>query len=158
MAGIFTFDDMLDQLEQLQHLGSMSGMMKMIPGLNKLAGKLDDDKINATAKQSRAIINSMTPYERSHPNVLKAGRKTRIAKGAGVKVADVNKLIQSREQMANVAKGLSGMQSGRNPFAGLGSFGGMGGGMRGYGGGIPNGSRHSGSKKVKASKKKKKKK
>lgn len=159
MAGIFTFDDMLDQLEQLKHLGSMSGMMKMIPGMNKLASKLDDDKINATAKQARAIINSMTPYERNNPSVLKAGRKSRIAKGAGVKVADVNRLIASRDQMASVAKGLSGMRNGSmNPFAGLGNMGGLGGGMRGYGGGIPNGSRHSGSKKVKASKKKKKKK
>lgn len=161
MAGIFTFEDMLDQLEQLSHMGSMSGMLKMIPGFSKMAKMIDDDKINAYSKQASAIINSMTPFERNHPEVLKAGRKSRIAKGAGVKVADVNRIIQARDQMASVARGLNGMKTGRmNPFAGLGGMGGnaMGGLPKGFGPGIPNGSRHSGSKKVKASKKKKKKK
>lgn len=153
MSGQFTFEDMLDQYNQMNKLGSFQGIMKMVPGLNKLAPKIDDEKMNVEIKKCKAVIQSMTPFERTHPNVLKASRKQRIAKGAGVKVADVNKVITQRDQMERVSKMMSG-----GGFGGMGGMGGMNpfGGMQ-RGGGMPGTSRHAGSKKKKASKKKKKK-
>lgn len=150
MAGQFTFNDMLDQYNQMNKLGSFQNVLKMIPGLNKMASKVDDEKLNGDIKRSKAVIESMTPFEREHPNVLKASRKQRIAKGAGVKVADVNKVITQREQMERLSKAMSGQ--------GLGALGGLG-GMGGFGNprpgaGIPGTSKHSGSKKKKKKKKK----
>ncbi|MCF0107317.1 MAG: signal recognition particle protein, partial [Holdemanella sp.] len=86
--GVFTFDDLLSQYDQLEKMGSMQGIMKMIPGLNKMAGKVDDEQMNQQMRRNRAIIQSMTPKERENPSILKASRKNRIAKGAGVKVMD----------------------------------------------------------------------
>jgi signal recognition particle subunit SRP54 len=154
VSGQFTFNDMLDQYEQIAKMGSMSGMLKMIPGLNKLAGKLDEDKAQADMKRSKAIIQSMTPYEREHPNILKASRKKRIAAGAGAKVADVNKLLTQLEQMQKLGGLLGGNMSG---LGGLGGLGGMMGGSPFKGnGGMPGSSKHAGSKKQKTKKKKKK--
>lgn len=124
----------------------------MIPGMNKMAGMVDDDQMNAQIKRMRAIINSMTPKERARPDILKASRKNRIAKGAGVKVADVNKLLTSFDQMKMMSQMMSGGMPAMNPFGGgfgkPGGFGGPGGfGM----------SKHSGSKKKRKAPVKKKK-
>ena len=100
--GIFTFNDLLDQYKQVKKMGSMQNVMKMIPGLNKLGAQIDDEQVDAGVKKNEAIIHSMTPYEREHPNCLKASRKSRIAKGAGVKVMDVNRLISQVEQMLSL--------------------------------------------------------
>lgn len=143
--GIFTFNDLLDQYKQVKKMGSMQNVMKMIPGLNKLGAQIDDEQVDAGVKKNEAIIHSMTPYEREHPNCLKASRKSRIAKGAGVKVMDVNRLISQVEQMQNLTKM---MKSGKMP-----DFGAM---QRG--GGAFGASKHAGSKKKKKSKSKKKKK
>lgn len=163
MAGIFTFNDLLSQFEQMNKLGSMSGILRKMPGLGKLAGQVDDEKMNVEIKHAKALIQSMTPYEREHPEILKSSRKQRIAKGAGLKVSDVNRLLQQQQQMQKVSQMMAG--------GGLGALGnlmgGFGGGMGGnpFGGnpfaamqkgGIPNSSKHSGSKKSKKGKKKKK--
>lgn len=154
MSGVFTFNDMLDQFSQMNKLGSFQNVLKMIPGLGKMAKMVDDEKVGGDVRKSTAIIQSMTPYERENPKCLKASRKQRIAKGAGVKVADVNKLIAQREQMERLSRMVS---NGAMPgIPGIPGMGGMGGGMFGRGG-IPNSSRHAGSKKKKVSKKKKKK-
>ena len=146
--GVFTFDDLLSQYDQLEKMGSMQGIMKMIPGLNKMAGKVDDEQMNQQMRRNRAIIQSMTPKERENPSILKASRKNRIAKGAGVKVMDINKLINQVEQMQQMSKFMS---NGRMPdMSALQNIQ--------KGGGIPNGSKHSGSKKQKIKGKKKKKK
>ncbi|MGI6510946.1 MAG: signal recognition particle protein [Catenisphaera adipataccumulans] len=146
MAGVFTFNDLLSQYGQIKKMGSIQNMMKMIPGLNKMVKNVDDDKLNSEMKRNEAIIQSMTPYERDHPKVLKASRKNRIAKGSGVKVADVNKLIKQLEQMQSMTKMMSG---GRMPN--MGAFQNM---QRG--GGLAGTSRHAGSKKQKKKRKKKK--
>lgn len=148
MAGIFTFNDMLDQYRQMSKMGSMQKMLNLVPGLNKMVKNFDDDKATADMKKNEAIILSMTPYERENPKVLKASRKSRIAKGAGVKVMDVNKLCNQLEQMQTLTKMMSGgglpdMRALQNAQ------------MRG--GGLPGSSKHAGSKKQKVKKKKKKK-
>ncbi|MEY8380064.1 signal recognition particle protein [Ileibacterium valens] len=151
-SGQFDMNDLLSQFEQMNRLGSFKGILKMIPGMNKMAGMVDDDQMNAQIKRMRAIINSMTPKERVRPDILKASRKNRIAKGAGVKVADVNKLLTSFDQMKMMSQMMSGGMPAMNPFGGgfgkPGGFGGPGGfGM----------SKHSGSKKKRKAPVKKKK-
>ena len=120
-----------------------------------MAKQVDEEKVGSDLKKNKAIIQSMTPYEREHPECLRASRKNRIAKGSGVKVADVNKLITQLDQMKKMSKMLSGMGADGMgmPGAGMNPCGSMarGGGMFGT-------SKHAGSKKQKASKKKKKKK
>ncbi|WP_286500009.1 signal recognition particle protein [Faecalibaculum rodentium] len=144
MNGIFTFNDMLAQFGQMEKMGSMQGILKMIPGLNKMAAQVNDEAMNSVMKRNRAIIQSMTPFERENPSCLKASRKQRIAKGSGVKVQDVNKLIQQLNQMQQMTKLMSG---GSNMNAMMNAM------SRGQGV-----SKHAGSKKQKLSKKKKKKK
>ncbi|MCF0259965.1 MAG: signal recognition particle protein [Erysipelotrichaceae bacterium] len=155
MSGTFNFNDMMDQYDQMNKMGSIKGMLKMIPGLSGMAKQVDEEKVGSDLKKNKAIIQSMTPYEREHPECLRASRKNRIAKGSGVKVADVNKLITQLDQMKKMSKMLSGMGADGMgmPGAGMNPFGSMarGGGMFGT-------SKHAGSKKQKASKKKKKKK
>ena len=145
--GIFTFNDMLAQFGQMKKMGSFQNMLKMVPGLGKMAKKVDNDQMNATVKQSEAIIQSMTPYERDHPDCLKASRKNRIAKGAGVKVMDVNKLIKQLEQMQMMTR----MMAGGN-MPNLSALQNM---QRG--GGLAGASKHAGSKKQKKKRKKKRK-
>ena len=161
--GVFTFNDLLAQLGQVSKMGSMQKMMNMIPGINKVAKNLDDEKMNSQMKKSEAIILSMTEYkhdgfsrsysvmteyERENPSCLKASRKNRIAKGAGVKVMDVNRLINQLEQMQMMTK----MMSGKAKLPDMSALQNM---QRG--GGMPGMSKHSGSKKQKPKKKKKKK-
>ena len=145
--GIFTFNDMLAQFGQMKKMGSFQNMLKMVPGLGKMAKKVDNDQMDATVKQSEAIIQSMTPCERDHPDCLKASRKNRIAKGAGVKVMDVNKLIKQLEQMQMMTR----MMAGGN-MPNLSALQNM---QRG--GGLAGASKHAGSKKQKKKRKKKRK-
>ncbi|MGM9960443.1 MAG: signal recognition particle protein [Allobaculum sp.] len=156
-AGVFTFNDMLAQMEQMKKLGSFSSLLSHLPGMGKMASQIDDEQINDQIKKIRALIQSMTPYEREHPKILKTSRKQRIAAGAGLKVQDLNKLIKQTEQMQAVSKMMSG--GGLGALGAMGGMGGLGGmmGRGGFnrGGGIPNSSKHSGSKKQKSKKKKK---
>ena len=103
MEGLFTFDDMLDQFNQLSKMGSLQNMLKMIPGASQLANQINDTESNAMIKKNKAIILSMTPEERDDASLLRASRKNRIAKGSGTTVNDVNRLIsqyeKSKEQM-----------------------------------------------------------
>ena len=148
MQGTFTLDDMLVQYQQIKKMGSLGGMMKMIPGLNKMAGQIDDVRAEGTIRKSEAIIQSMTPYERENPKCLKASRKNRIAKGSGTSVADVNRMLTQFEKMQQMMKMMGGMGGGRMPnMAALK-------GMSGMGGGMPGASKHSGSKKAKKKRKK----
>lgn len=98
MEGIFTFDDMLDQFNQLSKMGSLQNMLKMIPGASQLANQVNDNESNAMIKKNKAIILSMTPEEREDASLLRASRKNRIAKGSGTTVNDVNRLINQYEK------------------------------------------------------------
>ncbi|HET6784690.1 MAG TPA: signal recognition particle protein [Erysipelotrichaceae bacterium] len=98
MEGLFTFDDMLDQFNQLSKMGSLQNMLKMIPGASQLANQVNDNESNAMIKKNKAIILSMTPDEREDASLLRASRKNRIAKGSGTTLNDVNKLINQYEK------------------------------------------------------------
>jgi signal recognition particle subunit SRP54 len=97
----FGFDDFLSQIKQVQKMGSMKDLMVMIPGANKIS---PDDIDEDAFKGIEAIIQSMTPKERSQPKLLNHSRKKRIALGSGTKVEDVNRLIKQFEQMQKMMK------------------------------------------------------
>ena len=97
----FGFDDFLSQIKQVQKMGSMKDLVGMIPGANKIS---PDDIDEDAFKGIEAIIQSMTPKERSQPKLLNHSRKKRIALGSGTKVEDVNRLIKQFEQMQKMMK------------------------------------------------------
>ena len=137
MNGQFTLEDMLDQLKQIKRMGSLGGMMKLIPGMGQLASSMNEEKTEQEMKRTEAIILSMTPQERQDPSILRASRKNRIAKGAGVKVVEVNQLLNKYEKMKQVMKQMSSMaKTGRMPnIPGMNGMGGMKGGskLKGFG-------------------------
>ena len=104
----FTLDDFLDQMQQLRKMGSLKSMLAMMPGAGQMRAQLDniDEK---DIDRTEAIIQSMTPVERANPKVLNGSRRTRIARGSGMSVTDVNSLVnrfdQAAKMMKTVAKG-----------------------------------------------------
>lgn len=98
MNGSYSLEDMLVQMKQMKKLGPLSGIMKMLPGMNQYASQIESMDTDAMMKKQEAIIQSMTPYERRHPSELRSSHKNRIAKGSGTTVSDVNKLINSFER------------------------------------------------------------
>ena len=158
LSAKFDFTDFLKQMRLLKNMGSLGGIMKLIPGMNKLS----DDQLKqgeSQLKRAEAMINSMTPQERHNPDLLSSSpsRRRRIAGGAGYKESDVGKLVSDFQKMRSLMQ-----QMGQGGFPGMsGMFGGMGGsafaaegsrpaqaGWRGYPGGAAN-------KKKKKEKKKK---
>lgn len=114
----FGFDDYLDSMAQIRKMGGLEDVMNMIPGLGgqlKSASVPDEKAIART----EAIIYSMTPEERANPSVLNPSRKSRIAKGAGVDIAEVNRLVKQFEQSRKLMKQMSGMMSGKRSGGGL---------------------------------------
>jgi signal recognition particle subunit SRP54 len=102
----FDFEDFLNQLRQLKKMGSLTGLLEMIPGI---AGKFKDAQIDEGAlRQTEAIILSMTPEERRNPRVLNGSRRRRIAQGSGTRVQDVNRLVQQYQQMRQMLKSFKG--------------------------------------------------
>lgn len=103
--GLFNMNDLKSQLEQMLKMGGMQGLMGMLPGMGKMAKAAEsagfDDKM---LRRQIAIINSMTKKERANPDMLQASRKKRIAAGAGVEVAELNRLLKQHKQMADVMK------------------------------------------------------
>jgi signal recognition particle subunit SRP54 len=136
--GQFDLNDLAQQMKQLQKMGGIGGILGMLPGIGKMQKQLEGKVDEKVVKRSLAIISAMTPKERRVPDIIKASRKTRIAKGAGVQVQDVNKLLKQHQEMARMMKQVSKMgQKGlmRHGMAALmkGGMGGMGGGG-GFGG------------------------
>ena len=143
----FTLEDFRNQLGQFKKLGSMSKLMKMLPEQMTGGLSLSDEQsaeVDVQMKKTEAIIDSMTRLERNDYKVIDASRKTRIAKGSGSTIADVNQLLrqyeQMRKMMSQMGKGglLGGL--GRKMMGGLaGGLGGMlgGGGGNGFPGGLP---------------------
>ena len=111
--GQFDFDDLRSQLRQMKKLGGMASILGMLPGIGKMQKQMASAKIDDNLlKRQEAIINSMTPKERTFPKVLNASRKKRIAAGSGVTVQDVNKLIKMQKQMAGMMKKMGRMGKG----------------------------------------------
>jgi len=102
----FGFDDFLSQIQQVKKMGNMKDLMGMIPGAGKMMGDIDID--DDSFKHIEAIIGSMTPKERSEPNLLNHSRKNRIAKGSGRDVNEVNQLIKQFGQMSKMMKMMQG--------------------------------------------------
>ena len=110
MAGQFTFEDMLAQFKQVKKMGSIAGIMKFLPGVGGLAEKLQSMGMNdGMMKRQEAIILSMTPKERRNPDIILMGRKKRIAKGAGVSVSDVEKLIRQYQKTKSMMDQMNSM-------------------------------------------------
>lgn len=112
----FDFNDYLEQMQQMKKMGGLSSILSMMPGMNLPSGIDIDD--SALAKVE-AIIFSMTKDERSRPNILNPSRKQRIAKGAGVEISEVNRLVKQFEQGKKMMKQMSGMMSGKKAKRGL---------------------------------------
>ncbi len=126
--GAFDLADLREQLAQMQHMGGMSGLMAMLPGMAKIKNQLAERNLDEKLlKRQMAILDSMTPKERRNPDLLKASRKRRIAGGSGTKPEDINRLLKMHRTMADVMKAMGGAK--RGPMAGLASMLGMGGGM-----------------------------
>lgn len=104
----FTFDDFLEQLQQVRNMGPLDELLKMIPGMNKVKGlnnlQVDEKQI----KRIEAIIQSMTKEEKIHPEIINASRRRRIAKGSGTTVQDVNRLLKQFEEMKKMMKQMTG--------------------------------------------------
>jgi signal recognition particle subunit SRP54 len=128
--GKMDLSDMKAQLQQMMQLGGLGGVMGMLPGVGKMKDQMAtagiDDRM---LKRQIAIIDSMTPWERAHPDELKNSRKVRIAKGAGATAADINRLLKMHRGMADMMKMMGGPGAKRGPMAGLRNMFGMGGGM-----------------------------
>ncbi len=123
----FDFEDFLEQVQQIKKMGNVKDLLAMVPGMGKaLRGvDLDDDAF----KHIEAIIQSMTPDERQHPDKLNGSRKTRIAKGSGTTVQEVNQLIKQFSEMKKMMKMMSGGGK-RRGLGGMMGRGAMPGGMR----------------------------
>ncbi|SDG96951.1 signal recognition particle subunit FFH/SRP54 (srp54) [Alteribacillus persepolensis] len=107
-----TFDDFLEQLEQVRSMGPLDELLAMIPGANKKAMKniqIDESQIGRV----EAIVRSMTAYEKQNPSVMNASRKRRIAKGSGTTIQDVNRLLKQFEDMKKMMKQMTSMQKGK---------------------------------------------
>ncbi len=123
--GMFDLNDLAEQLKQMKKLGGMSGVMGMLPGVGKIKKQLEGQDLDKTVLDRQlAIIQSMTPKERSRPKLLNASRKKRIARGSGTEVQEINRLLKMHIQMAAMMK-----KMGKGKGGMLGKMFGMGGGM-----------------------------
>lgn len=106
----FTLDDFLDQLGQVRKMGPLDEILKMMPGANKIKGmnnlQIDEKQISHV----EAIIQSMTSNEKTHPEIINANRRKRIAKGSGTSIQEVNRLLKQFEDMKKMMKQMTGMQ------------------------------------------------
>ena len=125
MSGKFDLDDMLDQMRKVQKMGSLGGLIKLIPGMPKITPE-QQAAAEREMKNFEVIINSMTPAERRDPSLFKYSRKLRVANGCGKSLADVNKVLKKYDQMKVMMKQMEGYRkSGKMP-PGMGGMGGMG--------------------------------
>jgi signal recognition particle subunit SRP54 len=124
-AGHLTFDDFLVQVRQLRSMGSLEGILDMVPGGAALKGQVAGADTEREVRRMEAVILSMTKRERAHPEIIDGARRRRIAKGSGLQPADVNKVLKARDAMQKLAKQFGlGNRGGK---AGLGRLFGQGG-------------------------------
>ncbi|MCL5289557.1 MAG: signal recognition particle protein, partial [Firmicutes bacterium] len=109
----FNLEDFLEQMQQVKKLGPLEQVLGMIPGMGKLTKQLKDQQLDGKEMaQVEAIIHSMTPWERQHPEKIDGSRKKRISRGSGTRVQDVNQLLKQFEQTRKMMKQLSNMTKG----------------------------------------------
>ncbi|HUY65858.1 MAG TPA: hypothetical protein VMV06_03495, partial [Acidimicrobiales bacterium] len=128
IEGRFSLEDFLEQLQQVKKMGSVSGMLSLLPGvpkdLKQASAAIDDRQIG----QVEAIIRSMTPTERGNPSIIDGARRVRIANGSGTATSDVNALLKQFREMQKMMKGM-GKSGGPGGLGGLGGMFGRGGRM-----------------------------
>ncbi len=129
--GKFDYNDFMDQMEQMHKLGGLGGIMKLLPGMSGL-GDIDLEDTEKKMNRIKAIIQSMTAKERANPDLINPSRKRRIAQGAGVDIAEVNRMVKQFEQMRKMMKQFGGMMRNKHGRGGLGNLGGLG-NMGGFG-------------------------
>ena len=109
----FGFDDYLESMNQMKNMGGISSVLSMLPGIGGQMKDIESMVDEKDMARKEAIILSMTPRERSHPEILNPSRKARIAKGAGVDVAEVNRLVKQFEQAKKMMKQMPGLMNGK---------------------------------------------
>ena len=107
----FDFNDFMAQIQSIKKMGNLKELASMIPGLGKAAKDIDID--DNAFKSIEAIINSMTPKERSHPEILNGSRRQRIAKGSGTNIQEVNRLLKQFDQTRKMMKMVTGSKMGK---------------------------------------------
>ncbi|GAB1256542.1 signal recognition particle protein [Aurantivibrio plasticivorans] len=127
----FDLVDLKDQLQQMSNMGGMGAMLEKLPGMGNVSEMMEKADVGKQFKRMEALIDSMTPAERSNPDILNGSRKRRIVAGAGAELQDLNRLIKQHKQMAKMMKkmkggGMARMMQGMQ-------------GMMGGGGGLPPG-------------------
>jgi signal recognition particle subunit SRP54 len=133
--GRFDLNDMAQQLKQLTKMGGLQSMMEMLPGVPKIQQQMKDAKIDdKMVGRQLAIISSMTEKERRRPEIIKASRRQRIAKGSGTTVQEVNKLLKQHAEAAKMMKRVKKMGKKGLARGGIPGMGGPGGGPAGMGG------------------------
>lgn len=110
LKGKMTLVDFQEQMKMLRKLGSVKGLMGMIPGMGQMAGQIDSEALEKRFKRIDAMILSMTPSEREHPDVIDGSRKRRIAGGSGTKVEEINQFLTEFWQMQKMMKKFKGMK------------------------------------------------
>jgi signal recognition particle subunit SRP54 len=127
----FSLQDFLGQLRMIKKMGDMGSIVSMIPGMGKMADKIDPAVVEKEMKRTEAIILSMTPGERDNPSIINGSRRKRIAAGSGTSVEEVNRLLKQFLEMKNMMSKISKMGLG-GLMKGMGGLGGkLGGGMSG---------------------------
>ena len=126
----FDYNDFLSQMQQIKKMGGMGSILSMMPGVGSQLAGVDMDEGERSMHRVESIILSMTKEERANPGLMNPSRKQRIAKGAGVDIGEVNRLVKQFDQMKKMMKQMPGLMSGgkRKGMKGLGGLGGLMGG------------------------------
>ena len=124
----FDYNDFLTQMQQIKKMGGMGSILSMMPGMGNQLSGADMDEGEKSMHRVESIILSMTKEERANPNLMNPSRKQRIAKGAGVEVSEVNRLVKQFDQMKKMMKQMPGLMGGGKRKGGFGGLGGLLGG------------------------------
>lgn len=126
----FDYNDFLSQMQQIKKMGGMGSILSMMPGVGSQLAGVDMDEGERSMQRVESIILSMTKEERANPGLMNPSRKQRIAKGAGVDIGEVNRLVKQFDQMKKMMKQMPGLMGGgkRKGMKGLGGLGGLMGG------------------------------
>ena len=126
----FDYNDFLNQMQQIRKMGGMGSILSMMPGVGSQLAGVDMDEGERSMHRVESIILSMTKEERANPGLINPSRKQRIAKGAGVDIGEVNRLVKQFDQMKKMMKQIPGLMGGgkRKGMKGLGGLGGLMGG------------------------------
>ena len=117
----FDYNDFLEQMNQIKKMGGMASILGMMPGMGQLKD-MDLGENEKSMARVEAIILSMTPAERADPSLMNLSRKQRIARGSGVDISEVNRLVKQFDQMKKMMKQLPGMMGGGKRRGGLGGM------------------------------------